>query len=287
MGLAGCQARAEARPREERTTVKIGITLRNMGPQSRPEVLVPCAEAADAAGLESLWITDHLAIPPDDAEGSGGRYTDPLTTLAYLAGRTERIGLGTGVLILPYRRPLPVAKAVATVQELSGGRLLLGVGVGWMEPEFRALGIDRRRRGRDADAALDLLHRCFAEDEVEAHGQRFLFAPRPQRPPIYVGGAGEHALRRTVRHGDGWLPMSADPEKLRPAAERLRALADEAGNPVPEIVCFGGLPLDDPVRASDRLTVLAGLGVTRFIQGVRYDDVAGYRNALDSLARLL
>jgi probable F420-dependent oxidoreductase len=267
--------------------MKIAITLRNMGPQSHPEILVPCAEAADAAGLESLWITDHLAIPPDDAEGSGGRYTDPLTTLAYLAGRTQRIGLGVGVLILPYRRPLPMAKAVATVQDLSGGRLLLGVGVGWMEPEFRAVGADRRQRGRDADAALDLLHRCFAADEVEANGQRFLFKPRPPRPPIYIGGAGEHALRRTVRHGDGWLPMTSDPAKLGPAAERLRALAAEAGKPAPGIVCFGGLPLDDAGRARDQLAALSDLGVVRFIQGVRYDDVAGYRRTVAGLAALL
>ena len=267
--------------------MKIGITLRNMGPQSRPETLVPCAEAADAAGLESLWITDHLAIPPDQAEGSGGRYTDPLTTLAYLAGRTERIGLGTGVLVLPYRRPLPTAKAVATVQELSGGRLLLGVGVGWMEPEFRALGVARSRRGRDTDAALDLLHRCFEADEVVAEGQTFRFDPRPPRPPIYVGGTGEHALRRTVLRGDGWLPMTADPTKLAPAAERLRTLAGEAGRAVPEIVALGRLALDEPARARDAQAALAELGVVRIIQSVRYDDLAGYRHAVDRLARLL
>jgi len=275
--------------------VQIGITLRNMGPQSRPETLVPCAEAADAAGVESLWITDHLAIPPDDAEGSGGRYTDPLTTLAYLAARTRRIRLGTGVLILPYRRPLPTAKAVATVQELSGGRLLLGVGVGWMEAEFRAVGADRRRRGRDTDAALELLHRCFeggaaeanGQPFVEANGQPFVFDPRPERPPIYVGGAGEHALRRTVRHGDGWLPMTSDPEKLAPAAARLRALADASGRPVPAIVAFGALPLDDPPAARARLDALAELGVVRFIQGHRYDDLDGYRRTVDRLVPLL
>jgi probable F420-dependent oxidoreductase len=267
--------------------MQIGITLRNMGPQSRPETLVPCAEAADAAGLESLWITDHLAIPPDDAEGSGGRYTDPLTTLAYLAARTTRIRLGTGVLILPYRRPLPTAKAVATVQELSGGRLLLGVGVGWMEAEFLAVGADRRRRGRDTDAALDLLHRCFAGGTVEAHGQPFLFDPRPLRPPIYVGGAGEHALRRTVRFGDGWMPMSADPAKLAPAAARLRELAEGAGRTPPGIVAFGGVPLDEPDRARERLDELAALGVVRFVQAHRYDDVDGYRRTVERLAALL
>jgi probable F420-dependent oxidoreductase len=264
--------------------VEFGVTLRNMGPQSVPGILLPCARAAECAGLESLWITDHLAIPPDDAEGSGGRYTDPLTTLAYLAGCTGRIRLGTGVLVLPYRRPLPMAKAVATVQELSGGRLLLGVGVGWMAAEFRAVGADRARRGSDTDEALDLLHRCFAADVVEANGQPFLFKPRPERPPIYVGGAGEPALRRAVRFGDGWLPMGADPDKLRPAAERLAELAREAGRATPAIVALGGLPLDDPPQAREQLAALAALGVSRFVQAVRYDTLAEYMHTLERLA---
>ena len=127
--------------------MKIGVTLRNMGPQSAPEIMIAGARAAEAIGFDSIWITDHIAIPPDDAEGSGGRYLDTLTTLAWLAGATETIGLGSGVLILPYRPALPTAKQVATVQEVSGGRLLLGVGIGWMDPEFNALGVDRHQRG--------------------------------------------------------------------------------------------------------------------------------------------
>src|SRR6185503_2232690 len=160
----------------------LGIAVRSMGPQSRPEVLLACVRAAEAAGLADVWVQDHLAIPPDDAEGSGGRYLDPLTALAWLAGRTERIGLGTGVLNLPYRPALPTAKAIATVQELSGGRLRLGVGVGWMEPEFRALGVPRSERGRRSDTVLDFLHRAFASDVVVEHEQPFLFLPRPARP---------------------------------------------------------------------------------------------------------
>ncbi len=267
--------------------MKLGITLRSMGPQSVPGILLGCARVAEAAGLDSLWIQDHLAIPPDDAEGSGGRYLDPLTALAWLAGATERIRLGTGVLILPYRPPLATAKAVATVQELSGGRLLLGVGVGWMKAEFRAVGADRAHRGRDSDATLEFLHRCFRDDVMEANGQPFLFEPRPERPPIYVGGGGEHALRRAVRFGDGWLPMSSDPAKLAPAAERLRSLAEELGRPVPTIVPMGGVALGDPPRAREQLAALAELGVERFIQGVRYDDVAGFTETADALAALL
>jgi len=123
--------------------MKIGMYLRNMGPQSTTETIVACARAAEQAGIDDLWVADHIAIPPDDAEGSNGRYLDPLATLAFLAGVTQRVGLGTGVLVLPYRPALATAKWIATIQELSGGRLLLGVGAGWMEAEFRAVGVPR------------------------------------------------------------------------------------------------------------------------------------------------
>src|SRR5258707_1527999 len=153
--------------------MKLGMYLRNMGPQSTRATLLECANAAEAAGIDDLWVADHIAIPRDNAEGSGGRYLDPLATLAFLAGATTRIGLGTAVLVLPYRPPLATAKWVATIQELSGGRLLLAVGAGWMEAEFRAVGVDRRRRGAITDQTLAFLHRCFGSDTVEANGQPF------------------------------------------------------------------------------------------------------------------
>src|SRR5512147_2306201 len=137
--------------------MRSGIYVRNMGPQSSPATLLACARAAEAAGIDDLWVADHIAIPPDDAEGSGGRYLDPLATLAYLAGATTRIGLGTGVLVLPYRPPLATAKWVATIHELSGGRLLLGIGAGWMDAEFRAVGADLARRGALTDRTLEFL----------------------------------------------------------------------------------------------------------------------------------
>ena len=109
--------------------MKLGVMIRNMGPASTPDVVAAAARAADAnPSVSDVWVVDHIAIPPDDAEGSGGRYLDPLASLAYLAGVTTRVGLGVAVLVLPYRPALPTAKWVATIQELSGGRLLLGVG---------------------------------------------------------------------------------------------------------------------------------------------------------------
>jgi probable F420-dependent oxidoreductase len=266
--------------------MKIGITLRTMGPQSTRALLQECAAAADDAGLDALWIADHIAIPPDQSEGSGGRYLDPLTTLAFVAAKTRRIGLGTGVLVLPYRPPLPTAKAIATVQELSGNRLLLGVGVGWMEAEFRAVGADRRRRGRDTDRALEFFHQCFSGDEVEANGQKFLFKPRPPRPPIFVGGAPPHALRRAVALGEGWMPIGADPQKLRPHVERLQALARQAGREALEVAAMTALPLDDLDRSRQQLRELGDIGVSRVVHGARYDDAVEYRRQVDALGKL-
>jgi probable F420-dependent oxidoreductase len=264
--------------------VKLGVALRSMGPQSEPATFLACARAAEAAGLADVWIQDHIAIPPDDAEGSGGRYLDPLTALAWLAGRTERIGLGVGVLILPYRPPLPTAKAVATVQELSGGRLRLGVGVGWMAPEFRALGVPRAQRGRIADDTLAFLLRCFEQDVTESNGQPFLFLPRPPRPPIYVGGTGAHALRRAVRFGDGWMPMTGDPAKLAPEIAKLRDLAARAGRATPEVVAFTGFDPREPERLPERLAALAALGVARLVAGVRYADADDFARHVEFLA---
>ena len=265
--------------------MRLGTVIRVMGAASRPDLLLECAQAADRAGIDDLWVVDHIAIPPDDAEGSDGRYLDPLATLAYLAAATERIGLGTSVLVLPYRPPLPTAKWVATIQELSRGRLNLGVGVGWMRPEFQALGIPRDERGRRTDQVLDMLRRCFdAEDDlVVENDQPFLFRPRPEAPPSFVGGAPPHALERAVRSGDGWMPRGANPEKLAPAIQTLRDLAATAGKPVPEVVSLGGLPPDDPQRAADTLAALREIGVTRFIGGSKYTDAKSFREGLDTL----
>jgi probable F420-dependent oxidoreductase len=255
-----------------------------MGPQSRPEVLLACVRAAEQAGLADVWVQDHVAIPPDDAEGSGGRYLDPLTALAWLAGQTTRIGLGVGVLVLPYRPALPTAKAIATVQELSGGRLRLGVGVGWMPAEFRALGVPHARRGRIADETLAFFERCFAGDVVSANGQDFLFLPRPTRPPLYVGGSGEHALRRAVRFGDGWMPMTGEPAKLAAPVARLRELAADAGRAAPEVVAFTGFDPREPARIPERLAGLHALGVARIVAGVRYASADELARHVDFLA---
>jgi len=265
--------------------MKLGLYLRNMGPQSGTDTIMACARAAEQVGIDDLWIGDHIAIPPDDAEGSGGRYLDPLATLAFLAGVTQRIGLGVGVLVLPYRPPLPTAKWIATIQELSGNRLLLGVGAGWMAPEFRAVGAAYHRRGKITDQTLAFFRQCFAGDEVESNGQRFLFLPRPPRPPIFVGGTAPHALRRAVAYGDGWMPMGGDPATLAPQIAELRRAMAAAGKPAPEVIAVTSLAWQDPPKAADQIRALAEVGATRVVHGWRYPDADAFARAADALRR--
>jgi probable F420-dependent oxidoreductase len=252
--------------------MKLGLSLRNFGPQSTRPLVADAARAAEEAGIDDLWVADHLALAPEDSEGSGGRYLEPLATLAFLAGITARVGLGVGVLIFPYRPALLTAKWIATIQELSGERLILGAGVGWMEKEFRALGVDRKRRGTITDATLEFLHACFAADEVEANGQRFLFRPRPKRPPIIVGGAPPHAIHRAVRFGEGWMPTSLHAEVLEPGIASLRESMAAAGKPAPEIVLLQSLPVDQDEQLAARLGELAVLGVTRIVHPWHYES---------------
>jgi probable F420-dependent oxidoreductase len=267
--------------------MKLGVALRNMGPQSSSGTIAAVARAADAAAaIDDLWVADHIAIPPDDAEGSEGRYLDPLATLAYLAGATTRIGLGTAVLILPYRPPLATAKWIATIQELSGGRLLLGVGAGWMAAEFRVLGVDLRRRGRITEETLGFIDRCFANDVVEANGQPFLFKPRPPRPPIFIGGAPPHAFRRAIAHAAGWMPVGLSPDVLAPLAADLTAQAKAKGLPAPPIAVLTSLPLADAGKSRDLLAAYAAAGATRLIHGERYADEHGFRTMLDRLTHV-
>ncbi len=266
--------------------MELGVARRNMGPQSTAETLAACARAAERAGLDHVWVTDHVAIPPDDAEGSGGRYLDPLATLAWLAARTERIALGTSVLILPYRPPLPTAKAVATVQELSGGRLRLGVGVGWMRAEFRALGVPREERGRRTDATLEFLRDAFANDTVEANGQPFLFKPRPAAPPIYVGGGPPYALERAARYGEGWMPIRMEPEALATAVAELRERFEAAGRGQPEVVLLTGLPLAQPDRALEQADAYREAGATQLVHGERYANAEAFAESADALGEL-
>lgn len=265
--------------------MNIGISIRSMGTQSTPAIIGEVLQHAEQAGVESAWIAEHIAIPPDDAEGSGGRYLDPISTLAWMAGQTQSIRIGTAVLILPYRPMLPTAKAIATIQELSGGRLLLGVGIGWMQPEFDALGVPREKRGEISDNTLQFVHECFANEVVEANGQPFIFKPRPARPPIYVGGAAPHAITRALKFGEGWMPMGRL-EKIKPQIAQFKDQAKQAGHPG-EVVMFASLDETDDAASQARLNEYQQAGVTRVVVSRKYDTAEEWRPTLDLIGRLL
>src|SRR5262249_54838047 len=146
------------------------------------------------------------------------------------------------------------------------------------------VGVARERRGAITDETLEFLRRCFAADEVEEAGQRFLFLPRPKRPPVYVGGAGRPALRRAARFGDGWMPNGGDPEKLRSAIIELRELFATAGKPAPEVIALTSLPLEEPDKATERVRSLAAVGVTGVVHASRYADSAAFARNTEALA---
>ena len=264
----------------------ISTNIRNWGSGSDPSTLVESVQIAEAGGIGTVWVNDLFSTP--SAHGwsadDGGRFLDPLMTLTFLASATERIQLGTGVLLIPYRLPLQLIKQVATLQELSGGRFRLGVGVGWNETEFQALGVPYRERGKRTDAGLALLHEAFANDAVTINGATLPALPRPARPPIYVGGMTDAALRRVAKFGDGWLASGLTPEELGAPMARLAELAEQAGKPTPITIAMKTLPLDDVTAAVEMAQAYAAVGCAEISHGDGYPDTAAYRRRIEVLA---
>jgi alkanesulfonate monooxygenase SsuD/methylene tetrahydromethanopterin reductase-like flavin-dependent oxidoreductase (luciferase family) len=224
----------------------IGMAIRNMGPQSTRELMLHAALACEDAGFESLWVTDHIAIPPDNAEGSGGRYLDPLACLAWMGGHTQRIKLGTGVLVLPYRPSVPTGKWVATVQELTNNR------------------------AKDGDAVLDYLNRGFANHVVTENGQDFIFSPQPERPPILVGGFPPHALERAIKYGEGWFAINLSPEELAPHIRSYKDAAAATDRPA-EVTTYVRFD-EHETDLVTKIRALADVGVDRVIGSTRYTN---------------
>jgi len=248
--------------------------------------MVESVKIAEAGGIGTVWVNDLFNAPV--AKGwsadDGGRFLDPLMTLTFLASFTERINLGTGVLIVPYRLPFQLIKQVATLQELSGGRFRFGVGVGWNETEFQALDVPFKERGKRTDEALALLHEAFANDSVTINGATLPVLPRPARPPIYIGGMTSAAHRRVVEYGDGWLASGLTPEEIVAPKSRLFELAEQAGKPNPTIIVMKTLPLDDVNAAVEIAQAYAEVGCDEISHGEGYPDVDAYRKRVEILA---
>jgi alkanesulfonate monooxygenase SsuD/methylene tetrahydromethanopterin reductase-like flavin-dependent oxidoreductase (luciferase family) len=235
--------------------VRLGVNVPNFGPGTDPDMLRRWALTVEGLGFDLLMVSDHIAVTPDVAEQYPAPFYEPFTTLAWLAGQTRQIRLGTTVLVLPYRHPLLTARMAANLNDLSGGRLVLGVGVGWARQEFDALGVPFRDRGRLTDLHLLAIRAAWADGEDYRSGPI----------PVWIGGNSDAALRRAVRLGDAWHPLRFTPDWLTDALGRLKAIAAELQRPQPPLMPRIALRLtDSPVTGEDRL---AGHGTIEQIVG--------------------
>jgi probable F420-dependent oxidoreductase len=212
--------------------VHLGVILPNFGRGSSPDAIRRVAEAAEELGFDSVWATEHVIVGPE-AVDPYGRVYDPLVTLGWIAGWTERVALGTSIVLMPLHHPIHLAKQAATLQEISGGRLRLGLGMGWHEDEFSIMDVPFRGRGRRANEAIRLMKALWRGDS-SFHGEHWSFGdatfaplPRPE-PEIWVGGSSAPALRRARELGDVWHPSRrSDPDHVRRVKEKhptLRAI---------------------------------------------------------------
>ena len=268
-----------------------------LGVASDPAWMATFARHADAVGFESLLAVEHVAVPigyesrypysdtgrmplPEDCE-----LPDPLDLLAWIAGQTTRLRLGTGILVLPAHHPVHLAKRGATIDRLSGGRLFLGVGVGWMREEVQALGIDPDERGGRTDEAIDALRALWRDDEVSFTGRHFAFGPlrsqpKPAQPtiPILVGGHSRAAARRAGERGDGFFPLGLSGDALDARWAEVRAFAEGAGrDPAAVTLTMGGL-LGDDAGIEDA----ARRGAERVVLSARTDDLDELRGLMDA-----
>ncbi|MGY6500630.1 MAG: LLM class F420-dependent oxidoreductase [Acidimicrobiales bacterium] len=278
--------------------MKFGLAFANTGPFAHPEGAVTLARAAEAAGFDSLWTVEHVVVPsgyespypysptgkmpgPEDSP-----IPDPLVWLSYVAGATSTIKLGTGILILPQRNPVVLAKETATLDHLSGGRLLLGVGVGWLSEEFDAIGVPFDERGRRTDDHVAAMRALWSGEPASHHSEFTDFtdcisqpAPAARAVPIHVGGHTDIAARRAGRLGDGFFPASGSHDELRRVFDVARATADEHGRDPDaiEMSTGGGGAIGSGALAE--VEALRALGVHRVI----VPAAMFYRNPVEGL----
>jgi probable F420-dependent oxidoreductase len=289
--------------------MKIGIASVGLGPFSAPDIMAHVARTAEQCGFESLWAPDHSAIPdghqtkcpytPDGQipGGPNAPLVEPISALSFIAGITSKIKLGTGVMILPQRHPLYVAKEVATLDLISTGRAILGIGSGWCAEEFTALGLDFHQRGKRTDEAMQALRALWRDDPSTFEGTHFSFQrirsfPKPVQKggvPILVGGHSPAAARRAARYGDGFFPLmpivDTDVSRIDFVEEikRLIALLKEECNKVGRK--FNGFDITTAAAPNlDMIKRLEDIGVTRVSMGSAASDRDGITQSLEKIA---
>lgn len=235
--------------------IKIGMHLPRRGPLATGEGVSTIARRAEELGFHSLWTGDHIAFPLEEPKNypysKSGRMTwnpttpwaDPFVSLSWAGAQTKQIKLGTSILILAMRSPVVVAKSVATLDLFTGGRVMLGVGVGWLEGEFELAGQSFADRGSRTTEGIRLLKACFGDEHIEFHGKHYDFptfaiAPKPaqrEKLPILCGGFSAPAMRRVAEVADGWLPSHLLPDEYAAKLVELRGYVERAGRSMSEI----------------------------------------------------
>ena len=220
--------------------MKFGVCLPNFpfGVKPSRDAISGIAQAAERLNYDSVWLSDHVLVPKDKPRY--GHLYEVLTTMAYVAGMTQRIYLGTSVLVLPQRDAILAAKQIATLDDLSGGRVIIGVGVGWIEGEYNNLGADFHRRGRHLNEAMQVMKTLWQNDDPQYEGEFYnfkdvLFNPKPAQaggPPLWVGGSSDAAIRRIATLGDGWHADDSPLDQLRAVTAQVQRLTAENGRSV-------------------------------------------------------
>jgi probable F420-dependent oxidoreductase len=282
--------------------LQFGYHLPIWGPAATRETLLAIARRVEALGFDSAWASDHVVIPfeirsryPYNATGDfplapTANFLEPLTALALVGGATDRLRLGTTVLVLPHRHPVLAAKMLATLDHLAPGRVILGAGVGWMREEIELLGAPYAERGAWTDEAIRIMRACWRDERVSFQGRFFSFppvglAPKPARGtiPIWIGGHTARALRRVAELGDGWHAAFASPDVMRQGLAELRAACAKIGRDPAELTLSVrmGLSARRPAAETlDELRALREIGVRHVIVETRVADV-------DDMTRLL
>jgi probable F420-dependent oxidoreductase len=270
--------------------MQLGIHLPHAGSQATPALIRHHAQRAEALGLSDVWVSEHIIVPRAQFPRSPLFY-DPILTLTWVASVTERVRLGTSVIVLPMRHPLPLAKELATLQNLSGGRLILGVGVGWLEPEFAALGVPFHERGRRMDEGIAIMRAVWSQDPVSfeakyipARIKDMTMLPQPVSDiPMWHGSRSEAAHRRTVRIGDGWHGSQVTPAQAGEVVKRLRR-----DRPEPEFTISVRSHWDgkDLGMMRDRIAGYANAGVQHVMVHPQDRETDDWDEVIESVGRL-
>ena len=291
--------------------MKFGVTIPNNWGIFDPQQVLAFGPMAEELGYDSVWVMDHLFNTGYIRERLEDKpYYHPMGTLSYLAATTEKVLLGTSVLVLPYHNPVELAKYTASLDQMSGGRVTLGVGVGAMTEEFQALGIPMRQRASLTNESIKLMRELWSSPSPSYHSSRWdfsdlYFSPKPVQPyiPIWVGGASPGALKRAATLGDGWHPSGVSPEEYSLAKREIEDLAEASGKDSnhltwslrAEVQVHGrpssertagrtALPGDDPAGMTAIIEAYANAGVEHVILALNSGDVDAIKRVMETVA---